>query len=668
MKLPRKPLRSLLTTVLTIAASAANANTVVVSVMPDGAAVHSTCRADSPPISCNASLLEAVELLSNSAWQERLGAGVNAVRLQLPNSVMRISKPLQLQWMSEAKRPVPLEVLGAAGTVLSGAWPVNGWNPVNPDTADPRIPANVRGKLRVASVAALPLPFDRKPLARGYGIDPTPVITELISGGVVQPQASWPNIGWSTLSTSGLAGDKRSFAVSRPGALWQQEPDLVAHAFWKYDWAAQAYPVTAADQDGRRMVLAGTGSPYGIEAGQRVRIENALSELDSPGEWYLDRERRLVYFYPPDRSGGLESVELTVSAGLLQIKDSQGVSVRNVRFMNSRGDGILIRSSKQVELSGIELANISGRALRIVASELSGIRKCSIHDVGQGGVSMDGGERRTLTPGSNFVEDCDFTRFSRLIFTTGYGVEMRGVGQRVLNSTFTDAPHSAVFFTGNDHTIKGNTIRRVVTATSDAGAIYIGRDYTSRGTIIKGNLLTDIQPYAPGGDVKGVYLDDQTCGIGVVDNIFARVQQPVFLGGGRDNEVVGNLFYQSSPIIHLDARGIEGQAQASLDPRGTLQKGLLAVPYREEPYRSRYPHLASIRDDDFGQPKYNRFSDNIAILSSGPSVAKAAQSGIAISGNRELTEQAFERAMPAERRMSAADFSIKPAARLGSQQ
>ena len=42
---------------------------------------------------------------------------------------------------------------------------------------------------------------------------------------------------------------------------------------------------------------------------------------------------------------------------------------------------------------------------------------------------------------------------------------------------------------GNNHVIEHNHIYNVCTETQDAGVIYNGKDWTSRGTIIRNNLI-----------------------------------------------------------------------------------------------------------------------------------------------------------------------------------
>ena len=50
------------------------------------------------------------------------------------------------------------------------------------------------------------------------------------------------------------------------------------------------------------------------------------------------------------------------------------------------------------------------------AGTRQGVVNCNIYNIGQGGVSLGGGDRITLTPAGNFVENCrihDFNRWGR---------------------------------------------------------------------------------------------------------------------------------------------------------------------------------------------------------------------------------------------------------------
>ena len=107
-------------------------------------------------------------------------------------------------------------------------------------------------------------------------------------------------------------------------------------------------------------------------------------------------------------------------------------------------------------------------------------------------------------------------------------VTIGGVGHRVAHNRIHDAPHMAVSFNGNDHVIEFNEIHHVCTESNDAGAIYSGRDWTWRGTVIRHNLFYEITGFQGKGWV-GVYLDDMLCGTLIYGNLFYRVTRESLL-------------------------------------------------------------------------------------------------------------------------------------------
>ncbi|KMO09826.1 hypothetical protein QR78_31535, partial [Methylobacterium indicum] len=171
-----------------------------------------------------------------------------------------------------------------------------------------------------------------------------------------------------------------------------------------------------------------------------------------------------------------------------------------------------------------------------------------------------------------------------------------GVGAEVSGSFIHDSPAYAVHLRGNDHRVTGNEIARLLAGATDTGAIYSGRDWTARGSVIADNFLHDIRGEGE-REVKGVYLDDMASGFTVSGNLFLRVDQPVFLGGGRDNRVVGNIFVASSPAVHVDSRGETWARDAITDPESQLRAAYAAMPVESPPWRARYPRLPGLLYD-----------------------------------------------------------------------
>jgi len=630
-----------------------SAATLDITVVPEGVVAADQKCLPAVPTPCAVMLKEAVDLIQQPAWQQALAGHFDSVRLQLTNGTHRLQEPLALRWGQGLTTNIRLELAGqGAATVVTGAQPVLAWRPVADGALGARLAPNAHGKLWVADVAGMGLPLN----------SPVPRMTDLFYLGEAQPLASWPNTGYGRVQRSaGLpATDKTTFAVAgRNVADWLVEPDIQAFAYWFWDWDARSYPVATKDVQAGVMGLAGTGSVYGIKNGQRLRIENALIELDSMGEWYLDRASAKLYFWPPTvlKDG---QVELSIATSLLHIEDSANITIRNLTLEKTRGDAVVVRNSSNVVLDSVSIRNTGSRALVIAGGSSSGLRNGLVEHTGTGGVSLSGGDRNLLTAAGHFVENSQLRDFSRFAKTYSPAVGLDGVGQRVVGNVISDAPHVAIMFQGNDHLIANNEIVNVVKEASDMGAIYTGRDFTARGTVIENNFLHDIQADTKGREVKGVYLDDQASGVTVRNNVFARVQQPVFIGGGRDHVVEGNVFYDSSPAIHLDARGLQNASAGSLDPKSTLQTRLDAVPYRDALWAGRYAHMATIREDDIGAPKYNVARRNVVVKGKPYSVAKEAAAGIDLGGLVEQGEEVFAKPVPAGGRVRREDFELKP--------
>ena len=75
-----------------------------------------------------------------------------------------------------------------------------------------------------------------------------------------------------------------------------------------------------------------------------------------------------------------------------------------------------------VPLDGIDRVLIEdcafhGIGTRAVSIDGTGctVRRCTFEDIGATGVDLRGGERATLAPGGNAVEDCTFTRCGRVL-------------------------------------------------------------------------------------------------------------------------------------------------------------------------------------------------------------------------------------------------------------
>ena len=136
-----------------------------------------------------------------------------------------------------------------------------------------------------------------------------------------------------------------------------------------------------------------------------------------------------------------------------------------------------------------------------------------------------------------------------------------------------------------------NEIHNVCTETSDAGAIYMGQDWTMRGNIIRYNYLHDINLGGGATDtagVTGIYLDDFFSGTIVYGNILDNVDRGVLVGGGRDNTIQNNIFFGCTNMaIDVDQRGLSWDASLISNTNSYLWTKLYALPFQTPFCRNR---------------------------------------------------------------------------------
>lgn len=451
---------------------------------------------------------------------------------------------------------------------------------------------------------------------------------ELFCGGERMPLARWPDVGWTHIADvvggaphriHGTAGDKiglLAYEGDRP-ARWAGESDLWLHGYWFWDWSDQRQRVDAIDVTRRTLSLAPPYHHYGYRKGARYYAMNALCELDRPGEWFIDRGSWTLLFWPP---APLESREVSVSLlsePLVTLKDVSHVVFRDLTFEVARGEGLQIRGGADCLVAGCTLRNLGRLAVRIEGGLRHGVQSCDLYGLGAGGISLSGGDRATLTPCGHHADNNHVHHFAQLVFTYQNGIRLAGVGCRMAHNLVHDTIHEALAYSGNDHTVEFNEVYNVCLEADDSGVIHQGRDWTWRGNVIRHNFFHDI---LAGNAVSnmGVYLDDMECGVDVYGNVLYRIPRAILAGGGRDNLIRNNLIIDCPISIHVDNRAMNWAGYHV----GTTMKGLLEkMPYREEPWKSRYPKLVGIWDDEPAVPKGNAVQHNLMVRSGAMALA-----------------------------------------------
>lgn len=578
------------------------------------------------------SILDAVHLLRASRLRDAEGVLNTSVYLHLDKGTYRLREPIYIDGLAGGGPNSSVNILGpkGGGAVLNGSQPIRGFISVTNQAVLNKLSGEGRERVLQAELRSQGVTDFGSHRSIGFGHPRVPVAMELFFRGKPMTVARWPNDAYAKIYTSPILESAYQFIVFHKNlSNWVGEPHVSAFGYWRHYWADETLNVQSVDADSGVVSLFSPGPKYGIKEGQPVFFQNILSELDRPGEWYVDYSSGIVYFWPPEKLDG-DDVEVSVLDSLIVIDGAQNVIVSDLAFVNVRGSAVMVDKGSKVRISDSIIRNTGGAGVVIRGLD-SGLDRVSIGETGGAGVVLAGGNRANLTPGNLYVKNSKIRHFGRLSRAYQPAVDVSGVGNIVVGNTMSDGPHSAIVFHGNNHLISGNTISRVCLEAGDAGAIYTGRDWAARGTVISNNVIRDIPLNEDRGGVFAIYLDDQASGIKITGNKIYGAYVGVFLGGGRDNVIESNDIFDSRvAAVHLDARGVTWQRSMTDDPAGAFRKKLRDVPYADAPYKEQYPNLANLLDDEPGRPKYNVLRGNVFMGNSAVRVLDEAKGGFSI--------------------------------------
>jgi hypothetical protein len=515
---------------------------------------------------------------------------------------------------------------GAPAWLVGGRlFPPSAFQPVADAAVLARLDTAAKEHVRRADLAAL-------------GMDPLPPLGDRFRSFAGQPElffndrpmarARWPNDGWVTIEevidrgSTGRGPDGRGgtfvYSGDRP-RRWSVDRGVWLHGYWCHDWNDECLRVASVDPEKRQIKLAaphvygiGPSSTWNREP-RRYYAVNLLEELDQPGEWFLDREAHALYFWPPEPPDACRVVLSTLEGPLVALKGASHVTLAGLTLDSSRGTGVAVSGGTGNRVAGCTFRNLGGTAVTIAGGTDNGVTRCEMHQLARGGITVSGGDRKTLTPAGNFADGNHVRHYGRLQRTYAGAIHLSGVGNRAAGNLIHDAPHTAIFYGGNEHTIERNEIHHVALETSDVGAIYTGRDWTSRGNLLRWNFIHDLGQMGSVGTM-GIYLDDCASGDRLVGNVFFKAGRAAFIGGGRDNLVENNLMIECDAAVHLDARGTS-RIRFDGDPHDSwnLPAKAQRLDYRKPPWSTRYPKLARVMDEEPALPLGNVIRRNVSV-------------------------------------------------------
>lgn len=319
-----------------------------------------------------------------------------------------------------------------------------------------------------------------------------------------------------------------------------------------------------------------TDSPLAIRPGNRFFITNTLEALDSPHEWYLDRQTGNLYYYPNSSNfpHDVDAIAPKLTRLITLQGDRRGAYVEHVHFIGlafqdsdytptknyytPADAAIWLSATRSCSIQHCQFTRLGGYGIRLEnLSHHNRLIHNSFTRLGQGGIILAGKtavQSYANTIAANQIDCCGsiYKHVAGIYVTTGSN-------NLIAHNRIQSMPRYGISLKSLDgdryshhNIVEYNEIIDTSLETSDAGAIEtLGRDKQYSGNVIRFNfirnavgLTTDksgniIAPYF----TWGIYLDDYSSGTVVYGNIVVNtVLGGVMIRGGRQNLIKNNIF------------------------------------------------------------------------------------------------------------------------------
>ncbi len=411
---------------------------------------------------------------------------------------------------------------------------------------------------------------------------------------------------------------------------WVEAKHAYTMGYWIHSYAIDKMNIEYVDPATRTISLINMeGYGLGETSGNRWKALHLLEEIDLPGEWYIDTDNLILYWYPEEYDGGEGTLELglyktpiiEVSTksnntpdmhltfrGItftqsrvtpLVIKDVNYVTVEDCDFGYLRQFGVYVNQCGYIRIDGNRFYHIEGHAIREADYRYSFT-----------------GDEPPIELTNNYIYEC-----AKGLGTMPHAICVDEQNILIGNNTMHHLNGAAVSI-GQDYAfdvnVQRNEMYNATQMRSDIGVIYAGKSRISQGHDISYNFIYDMESRdttllkeKENGRtvyVIGIYMDDTMSGAHIHHNIIANTMgSGIQIGGGQNHTIDSNIIIDCDNGAFLtDNRGETWSTNwDSLFKSGVIKT--LSKPYAAK----RNPQVADSMGEDAHAPWHNAFVNNV---------------------------------------------------------
>lgn len=236
----------------------------------------------------------------------------------------------------------------------------------------------------------------------------------LFVNGKLQILARYPDYDPAARVFNGTSADATAPERIR---RWKDPAGGYVHGLHSGEWGGFHYMIMGIDEKGELRLEGGWQNNRPSPLHQEFRfVENIFEELTAPGEWFLDKNKNMLYYYPPT---GMDlsraKIEVSRFRNSIEIKGKDkipvsGIEIKNIIFLHNersfmetkepllrsdwtiyRGGSVFMENTRDIKITGCQFADVGGNAIMLSGYNRGNvINNNHIYGAGANGIAFVG--------------------------------------------------------------------------------------------------------------------------------------------------------------------------------------------------------------------------------------------------------------------------------------
>lgn len=502
----------------------------------------------------------------------------------------------------------------------------------NPDIVS-RLPINAQGKVYEINLSDYGITKEQLTMTDNKNNTPdntecSPSPLGIYYNGKRQQMAQWPNTDFSYMSDiirDETAGEV-SFKAEENAApeLWTNLQNAYIGGYMSLDYTGFVTKIDRVE-NGRIYSKSMEIAKRYNDNYRRFKVMNLLEELDTAGEYYVDRDNLKLYWYAPDGfdKNNDEFSVAVLRENMVQLNDVDWIEFDGLTFAESYSTGINSNNANHFTVKNCKFHDLAFSALSLTANNIT-VENCEFYNLGTGVyIGQYGLNYSNLKESKNVFRNNHIYNIAEGIFVQSSALWVGGYKTLVENNTIHSGTYAAITYTGPENTIRNNELYNLATETGDAGAIYTGRSWIDYGGLVEENYIHNLGYWGKRGylGVNGIFWDDSACGNTARNNIIENTAlgYGILHASGSDNTAENNIIIGNNDdgivLSDYSAGWSREETLSEAVSHGLYNRETMTLRTDISDIMNKYPQIArtaqSIENDGKFMPDYNNYSNNV---------------------------------------------------------